>query len=133
MARKLLSSVNGVMVSRFHVNSLTSLVLDVMERSFNLNGIGYVRFDQKIRKNDDPVTRFKTSKDIQVFMLHSQSQSYVSDISLANTVSSGLSLVDATHCFLVEPLINAAIELQAVSRIHRMGQTKPVYPFFSQS
>jgi E3 ubiquitin-protein ligase SHPRH len=65
---------------RIPVNLLTSLVLDVMERSFNLNGIGYVRFDQKNRKNDDPVSRFKTSKEIQVFMLHSQSQSYVSDI-----------------------------------------------------
>ena len=101
-------------------------VLDVMERSFNLNGIGYVRFDQKNRKNDDPVTRFKTSNDVQVFMLHSQSQSFVCLLYTANVVSSGLSLVDATHCFLVEPLINSAIELQAVSRIHRMGQTKPV-------
>ena len=44
----------------------------------------------------------------------------------ANGDRSGLSLVDATHCFLVEPLINSAIELQAVSRIHRLGQTKPV-------
>jgi E3 ubiquitin-protein ligase SHPRH len=97
------------------VFSQWSDVLDVMERSFKLNGIGYVRFDQKQRKDKDAVKLFKTSAEIQVFMLHSQSQ------------SSGLSLIDATHCFLVEPLINSAIELQAVSRIHRLGQTKPTF------
>ena len=97
------------------VFSQWSDVLDVMERSFRLNGIGYVRFDQKQRKDNDAVKLFKTSDTIQVFMLHSQSQ------------SSGLSLVDATHCFLVEPLINSVIELQAVSRIHRLGQTKPTF------
>jgi E3 ubiquitin-protein ligase SHPRH len=99
-----------------------------MERSFKLNGIGYVRFDQKQKKDKDAVNLFKTSKEIQVFMLHSQSQSYLMYSAITNNDSSGLSLVDATHCFLVEPVINSAIELQAVSRIHRMGQTKPVYP-----
>jgi E3 ubiquitin-protein ligase SHPRH len=97
------------------VFSQWSDVLDVMERSFKLNGIGYVRFDQKQRRDKDAVKLFKSSADIQVFMLHSQSQ------------SSGLSLINATHCFLVEPLINSAIELQAVSRIHRLGQTKPTF------
>ena len=99
-----------------------------MERSFKLNEIGYVRFDQKRKKDGDAVTLFKTFSEIQVFMLHSQSQSYFSFKFMAEIFRSGLSLVDATHCFLVEPLINSAIELQAVSRIHRMGQTKPVHP-----
>lgn len=49
-----------------------------MERSFKLNGIGYVRFDQKQRRGEDVVKRFKTSDEIQVFMLHSQSQSFTS-------------------------------------------------------
>ena len=57
---------------------LMCLVLDVMERSFKLNGIGYVRFDQKQKKDGDAVKLFKTSSEIQVFMLHSQSQSYIS-------------------------------------------------------
>lgn len=31
-------------------------------------------------------------------------------------------MVNATHVFLCEPLINTAIELQAIARVHRIGQ-----------
>jgi len=43
----------------------------------------------------------------------------------AKAHSSGLNLVNATHVFLCEPLINTAIELQAISRVHRIGQHLP--------
>lgn len=39
--------------------------------------------------------------------------------------SSGLNLINATHVFLCEPLINTAIELQAIARVHRIGQLRP--------
>ena len=34
-------------------------------------------------------------------------------------------MVNATHIFLCEPLINTAIELQAIARAHRIGQQRP--------
>ena len=43
----------------------------------------------------------------------------------AKAHSSGMNLVNATHVFLCEPLINTAIELQAISRVHRIGQHLP--------
>jgi E3 ubiquitin-protein ligase SHPRH len=43
----------------------------------------------------------------------------------AKSDSSGLNLVNATHVFLCEPLINTAIELQAIARVHRIGQLRP--------
>lgn len=50
---------------------------------------------------------------IECFLLHGKAQ------------SSGLTLINATHVFLCEPLINTAIELQAIARVHRIGQSRP--------
>jgi E3 ubiquitin-protein ligase SHPRH len=52
---------------------------------------------------------------IMCFMLNSHSQ------------SSGLTLLAATHVFLIEPLLNIGLELQATHRVHRIGQEKETF------
>ena len=41
-----------------------------------------------------------------------------------NRGANGLNLVEAQHVFLVEPLVNTAVEAQAVGRVHRVSQTR---------
>lgn len=63
------------------------------------------------------IQKFKTDPSVEVFLLDAKSD------------SSGLNLVNATYVFLCEPLINSAIELQAIARVHRIGQQRATTVF----
>lgn len=65
----------------------------------------------------DGIQRFKSDPRMECFLLDAKSD------------SSGLNLVNATYVFLCEPLINPAIELQAIARVHRIGQQRPTTVF----
>ncbi|CBX98502.1 similar to SNF2 family helicase/ATPase [Plenodomus lingam JN3] len=63
----------------------------------------------------DGIARFKSDPSVETFLLDAKSD------------SSGLNLVNATYVFLCEPLINPALELQAIARVHRIGQKRAIY------
>ncbi|KAL4940811.1 hypothetical protein BDV06DRAFT_213196 [Aspergillus oleicola] len=82
--------------------------LQHLAAAFRRFKIGYSSVDES-----DGIERFKKDAGIECFFLHAKAH------------SSGLNLVNATHVFLCEPLINTAIELQAIARVHRIGQHRP--------
>lgn len=58
---------------------------------------------------------FQNEPEVRVFLLHADSQ------------ASGLNLTAARHVFLLAPLANKGMEMQAIGRVHRIGQTKPTH------
>ncbi|KAF9134646.1 hypothetical protein BGX30_011812 [Mortierella sp. GBA39] len=95
------------------VFSQWSDVLGLVGLSLDLNNIGHVKLDGASVKS--AVKEFNENNDKRVFMLHAKSQ------------SAGLTLLKATHVFICEPLVNPVLQAQAVSRVHRIGQTKETF------
>ncbi|KAI5838912.1 SNF2 family N-terminal domain-containing protein [Morchella snyderi] len=85
--------------------------LDFMKTVLTHSHIGFATLDG--RGGGAGVHAFRTDPATHCFLLHAKSQ------------SAGLSLVGATHVFLCEPLLNVSLELQAISRVHRIGQKRP--------
>ncbi|KAG0212392.1 hypothetical protein BGX28_006361 [Mortierella sp. GBA30] len=95
------------------VFSQWSNLLKLVGESLSNNRIGFVKLDGSSIKT--AVKQFKADRDKHVFMLHAKSQ------------SAGLTLLSATHIFICEPLVNPVLQAQAVSRVHRIGQTKETF------
>ncbi len=79
--------------------------LDVLRDAFNCQKIGYSSMDQ-----NGGIEKFRDDPSSEVFLMDAKSQ------------SAGLNLVNASHVFLCEPMINTSLELQAISRVDRIGQ-----------
>jgi E3 ubiquitin-protein ligase SHPRH len=79
--------------------------LDVLARAFERFRIGYSSIDKPMG-----IEKFKQDPSVECFLLHARAH------------SSGLNLVNASHVFLCEPLLNTALELQAIARVDRIGQ-----------
>jgi len=79
--------------------------LDVLAQAFGRFRIGFTSFDKK-----DGISKFKEDPGIECFLMDARAH------------ASGLNLVNASHVFLCEPLLNTALELQAIARVDRIGQ-----------
>ncbi|KAF4555269.1 SNF2 family N-terminal domain-containing protein 10 [Elsinoe fawcettii] len=86
--------------------------LSVLSSALSTFKISHVSISAK-----DSIAKFRTDPSIEAFLLD------------AKTDSSGLNLVNATNVMLCEPLVNPGIELQAIARVHRIGQTRPTSVF----
>ncbi|KAJ3298009.1 Calcium-transporting ATPase 10, plasma membrane-type [Borealophlyctis nickersoniae] len=94
-------------------------VLDILGQGLTNNNLRWVKLEggsrAKGKGKGHAAVRFKEDPEIAVFMLNARSQ------------SAGLTLVAATHVFLVEPVVNAGLEAQAINRVHRIGQRKATF------
>ncbi|KAG0172397.1 hypothetical protein DFQ30_010533 [Apophysomyces sp. BC1015] len=91
-------------------------VLGLLGEGLQKNQIGFVDFAKS--RLTGGLLKFRDDPDTNVILLHARSH------------SSGLSLVCAQTVFIIEPVLNEVLEKQAISRIHRIGQTKETAVFW---
>ncbi|XP_039603460.1 E3 ubiquitin-protein ligase SHPRH [Polypterus senegalus] len=87
-------------------------VLDIIAKALHDNNMEFAQING-ISKFQENLSSFKYSPKINILLLP------------LHTGSNGLNIIEATHVLLVEPILNPAHELQAIGRVHRIGQTKP--------
>ena len=93
--------------------------LDLIEIAFKDANVKFVRFDGKMLRNqrEEAVNNFNNDPEIKVLLISLKCGSL------------GLNLTAANQCFLMDPWWNPSIEDQAIDRIYRIGQTRPVSVF----
>ncbi len=98
------------------VFSYWTSTLDLIQQALTHVGITYCRYDGRLtrRKRDAVLSTFASDADVQVILVS------------ITCGGQGLDLTAANHAYLVEPQWNPMLEEQAMSRVHRLGQTKPV-------
>ncbi|XP_029982035.1 E3 ubiquitin-protein ligase SHPRH isoform X2 [Sphaeramia orbicularis] len=89
-------------------------VLDIIAKALFDNNMEFSQING-IHKFQENLSSFKYEEKINILLLP------------LHTGSNGLNIIEATHVLLVEPILNPAHELQAIGRVHRIGQTKATF------
>ncbi|KAK7230731.1 nucleotide-excision repair protein [Aureococcus anophagefferens] len=91
-------------------------MLDIVEWRLRLGGARVVKLcgDMPLAERRSVLRRFKTDDSVAVILLSLKAG------------GEGLNLQEASHVYLLEPWWNPAVEMQAVQRAHRIGQTRTV-------
>ncbi|KAI0150430.1 SNF2 family N-terminal domain-containing protein [Xylariaceae sp. FL1272] len=90
--------------------------LDLIETALNNASIRHVRLDGKMNRahRTEAMIKFRDNADIDVILV---------SISAGGL---GLNLTAGNSVYVMEPQYNPAAEAQAVDRVHRLGQKRPV-------
>ncbi|KAM0724220.1 hypothetical protein Q7P37_000102 [Cladosporium fusiforme] len=90
--------------------------LDLIQFALERHGHRFVRLDGKMRvkQRSDAINTFKTDNTVTVFLASIKAGGV------------GLNLTAASKVYVMEPQYNPGTELQAIDRVHRLGQTRDV-------
>ncbi|KEF55542.1 uncharacterized protein A1O9_08292 [Exophiala aquamarina CBS 119918] len=96
--------------------SYWTTTLSMIERALAQTGIKFCRYDGKMStgKRDQILSNFVDDPSLQLILVS------------ITCGGQGLDLTAANHAILVEAQWNPMLGEQALSRVHRLGQTKPV-------
>jgi SNF2 family DNA or RNA helicase len=91
-------------------------MLDLLQEPLENHDFGFVRLDGTMTQAQREVSiqNFKTNPKVSVFLISMKAGGL------------GLNLTEANHVFILDPWWSPSIEAQAIDRVHRIGQTRPV-------
>jgi len=90
--------------------------LDVIEPALETHNFKYGRYDGRMtaRQREEELETFRSDPEKTVCLVSLRAGAY------------GLNLTCASQCVILDPFWNPFVEMQAIDRIHRIGQVKPV-------
>ena len=91
-------------------------MLDIIAEALAKNDVPFIRPHGGKRFGDD-MKVFRSSTNCSVLLMN------------VKKGAEGLTLTEANHCFIVEPILNHSIDSQAINRIHRIGQASKTYVY----
>ncbi|KAJ5884727.1 hypothetical protein N7495_009237 [Penicillium taxi] len=92
-------------------------MLDLLEIPIKREGLKYVRFDGTMNNEarNRAIQTFTDDPDCRIFLISMKAG------------NAGLNLTMANHVIMFDPFWNPYVELQAIDRCYRIGQTKKVF------
>jgi superfamily II DNA or RNA helicase len=91
--------------------------LGIVRRKLELEGTDYEYLDGKTINREAKVHRFQNDSQCRLFLISLRAG------------GQGLNLTAADYVFLLDPWWNPAVEVQAIDRTHRIGQSKRVFAY----
>jgi len=92
-------------------------MLAIVRRRLDRQGIAYEYLDGQTRDRKARIDHFQQDPDCGLFLISLKAGGL------------GLNLTAADYVFLLDPWWNPAVEMQAIDRAHRVGQTRPVFAY----
>jgi len=92
-------------------------MLDLIEAPLQDSGYKFVRLDGTMSQSQRElsINQFNKNSEVLIFLISMKAGGL------------GLNLTAASNVFLLDPWWNPATEDQAIDRVHRIGQTRPVF------
>ena len=92
-------------------------LLQIVRERLDEEKLPYAYLDGQTTRREEEVQRFMENDDVGLFLISLKAGGL------------GLNLTAADYVFILDPWWNPAVEAQAIDRVHRIGQTRPVFAY----